>query len=252
MARMVILGSAYAVPDETHENTHLLIEEEEHRILIDCASNPVLHLKRAGVEINELTDLILTHFHPDHVSGVPLLLMDMWLTGRKSPLHIYGLSHTVERMQTVMELFDWKSWPHFFPVFFHTLPDEERALFLSSPHLRLYSSPVHHLIPTIGLRVEFLHSGKSAAYSCDTEPCSQVRELARGCDVLIHESSGASLGHSSAQQAAQVARDADVGTLYLIHYPVESDRNRTWVKEAKQVFEGEVYLTHDFMTIPFD
>ena len=102
MARIVILGSAYAVPDETHENTHLLIEEEEHKILIDCASNPVLHLKRAGLEINELTELVLTHFHPDHVSGVPLLLMDMWLTGRKSPLHVYGLKHTVERMETVM------------------------------------------------------------------------------------------------------------------------------------------------------
>jgi metal-dependent hydrolase (beta-lactamase superfamily II) len=39
----------------------------------------MVRLSKAGVDFNRLTDLILTHFHPDHVSGVPMLLMNMWL-----------------------------------------------------------------------------------------------------------------------------------------------------------------------------
>ncbi|MGZ8710174.1 MAG: MBL fold metallo-hydrolase, partial [Thermoanaerobaculia bacterium] len=43
-----------------------MIQQDSHQVLVDCASNPVLQLKRAGVELEQITDLILTHFHPDH------------------------------------------------------------------------------------------------------------------------------------------------------------------------------------------
>ena len=66
--------------------------------------------------------MILTHFHPDHVSGLPSLLLDMWLMGRKDPLTIYGLAYTLERMEKLMEAYDWASWPGFFPVEFCTHP----------------------------------------------------------------------------------------------------------------------------------
>jgi ribonuclease BN (tRNA processing enzyme) len=51
------------------------------------------------------------------------------------------------------------------------------------------------MVPNIGLRVEFKASGKVWAYSCDTEPCSEVVRLGRGADVLVHEVAGAGLGH---------------------------------------------------------
>jgi ribonuclease Z len=110
---------------------------------------------------------------------------------------------------------------------------------------------VRHLIPTIGLRFEFLQSGKTFAYSCDTEPCPQVVTLASGADVLIHEAAGASNGHSSASQAGGIAREAEVGTLYLIHYRTGSYDPRPLVEEAGQIFQGKVALAEDFMTIEF-
>jgi ribonuclease Z len=100
--KVIVLGSSNAVPSKEHENTHLVILGEERKILVDCVSNPVVRLEQAGVDFNELTDIIITHFHPDHVSGVPLLLMDMWLMGRTRPINIYGLHYTLDRLEQLM------------------------------------------------------------------------------------------------------------------------------------------------------
>ena len=251
MAKLVVLGSSYAIPTEHHENTHLALVGKDRMVLIDCASNPILRLKRAGLDFNGLTDLILTHFHPDHVSGVPLLLMDMWLLGRRRPLHIYGLHHTLDRMENLMGFFDWSHWPHFFPVAFHRLPDQERMVVLENQEFRIISSPVCHVIPTIGLRVEFLDSAKVLVYSSDTEPCQELIELAKGADVLLHEAAGATPGHSSAAQAGSVARRAGVECLYLIHYPTMDSNPDKLVQAASQVFSGKVELARDFMVLEF-
>ena len=137
MGTIVILGTANAVPDDRHENTHLLVQEGQRTILVDCTGNPLAELKRAGVNPDQLTDVILTHFHPDHVSGVPLLLMDLWLSGRKHGIRIHGLADTLGRMQTMMKLFDCESWPNFFTVDYHILPDIAQAELLADEEVEL-------------------------------------------------------------------------------------------------------------------
>jgi ribonuclease Z len=251
MGKVIILGSGYAIAEEGHENTHLLIQHGVHCILVDCADSPIIGLKKVGVAFDEVTDLILTHFHPDHVGGVPGFLVESWLLGRKRVLNIYGLAHTIDRLETMMGLYDWKKWPNFFPVIFHRLPDQEMSLAIASDQLKLYSSPVKHLVPTIGLRVEFLAEGKVLAYSCDTEPCPQVIQLAENADILIHEATGRSVGHSSAEQAALAARQSQARSLYLIHYhfsPKLEDQT-AMLAEAKKIFPGKIYLAVDGMTL---
>src|SRR5512138_1946641 len=99
MGRVTILGSASAVPDATHENTHMLFEVGSRTVLVDCPGNPYVRLERAGIDQQRITDIILTHFHPDHVCGFGSLLMNLWLTGRKEPLRIYGLDPTMNRAE---------------------------------------------------------------------------------------------------------------------------------------------------------
>jgi ribonuclease Z len=112
---------------------------------------------------------------------------------------------------------------------------------------------VQHFIPTIGLRIEIASAKKKIlAYSCDPEPCEQVIQLATGADILVHESSGALPGHSSAAQAAQAARKAEVGSLYLIHYPTGQFASGDPVGEARQQFEGPVTLAEDYMVLDFE
>jgi ribonuclease Z len=249
MPKVIILGSSNAVPSKNHENTHMVIIGMKRTILVDCVGNPVVRLQQAGVDLDNLTDIVITHFHPDHVSGVPLLLMDMWLMGRSKPLNIYGLHYTLDRLEGLMGFYGWAEWPNFFPVGFYRLPEKEMAFVMDSDEFKVYSSPVHHMIPTIGLRVECKVPDKILAYSCDTEPCEQTVHLAGGADILIHEAGGASYGHSSAEQAGLIATRAEVGKLYLIHYPTGQFSNGNLVTEASRTYKGEIILATDFMTI---
>jgi ribonuclease Z len=251
MAKLIILGSSNAISSKDSENTHMVLVGEERVVMVDCVNNPIHRLEQAGVNFMDVTDLVLTHFHPDHVSGVPLLLMDMWLRGRKKLINIYGLHYTLDRMEKLMEMYAWENWPNFFPVSFHRLPASEKTSLLDCAEFAIKASSVRHLIPTIGLRFEFKASQKVLAYSCDTEPCAEVVHLAEGADVLIHEASGASLGHSSATQAGQIAAQAESCKLYLIHYPTGEYTNRNLIAEARQHYQGEVGLATDFMTLDF-
>ncbi len=248
MDQIVFLGTANAIPAIGRENTHLLIRHQQEAILVDCASNPIVHLQRGGFNPQQINHLILTHFHPDHVSGAPLFLMDLWLMGRKSPMYVYGLEHTLSRLQTMMELYDWRSWPGFFPLEYRIIPEVEGADLLRLDGLEIVSSPVRHLLPTMGLRIAFNRIQKVVSYSSDSEPCDEVVRLAENANVLIHEAAGQSVGHSSARQAGEVARKSAAKSLYLIHYPANITKEEL-IREAQSAFDGPVYVCEDFMGI---
>lgn len=249
MLKVIILGTSYAIPTNDHENTHMVVVGEQQTVLIDCVNHPILRLQEAGVDHNQVSDLIITHFHPDHVSGLPSLLMNTWLLGRNRPLEIYGLSYTLDRAEQMMSHFNWNTWPGLYAVNFHQIASEPMVPVLQGPEFRILASPVKHIIPTVGLRIEAVRSGKVLAYSCDTEPTPAVVELALGADVLIHEASGNSFGHSSALQAGTIAQQAGAGSLYLIHYPTGQYAQDGLVEQAQNGFDGPVSLAEDFLTI---
>lgn len=251
MAHLTILGSAYAVPNPDQENTHLALVLKQSAVLIDCSGTPLVRLEKAGIPLDWIDDIILTHFHPDHASGLPTLLMGMWLKGRKKPLTVHGLEITVAKASAMMDLFDWHQWPGFFDVRFHGVPEIPLQTILRTPEVSIVSSPVRHLIPTIGLRIQLEEDGVAAAYSCDTEPCQAVVDLAAGADLLIHEAAGEGKGHSSPYQAGEIARQAEVGKLVMIHYgpgqPAEA-----LIHQAKTAFQGQVDVARDWMVLPLD
>ncbi|MDH5506679.1 MAG: MBL fold metallo-hydrolase [Anaerolineae bacterium] len=251
MPKLVILGTSYSIPDETHENTHMVLVGEDRKVLIDCVSNPIVRLKQAGIDHHDITDVVMTHFHPDHVSGLPLLLMGMGLSERVNPLNIYGLKYVVDIMKNMLVDYQWERW-HQFPVTFHYLEDQEMFPMLESEEFRIFTSPVNHFIPTIGMRIEFTESNQVLAYSCDTTPTKSVVVLGENADVLIHEAAGASPGHSSASQAGEIATKANAKELYLIHYPTGDFDYHALVDQAAQTYDGPIRLAEDLMVFEFE
>lgn len=252
MARIVILGSAAAVNDAQHDYTHLLlIGERNERVLIDAGSNPLGKIKDLGIDDEGLQDIILTHFHPDHVAGIPNMMMHMWQLGRRAPLRIYGLHHCVNRTEDMMAGFGWREWPNFFPVAFHRVSERSRAPVLENDEFRILAWPVKHFVPTIGLRVENKLTGQVLAYSCDTEPTDTLLELAQDADILIHEAAGPPPGHSTARQAGELAAQVGAKCLVLIHYQVWNTDPAILVPEAQEAFNGPLILCKDFDEFEF-
>lgn len=245
------LGTAAAVPDETHATTHLAVENELGFFLVDCGCNPILRIQSAGLPLDRLRGLILTHFHPDHVATVPIFLMDVWLLGRKVPLPIYGLQDVVDRYGILMDLFRQDEWPGFFDTPCRVVAEEVGALVFEGDGLRITAAPVEHVVPNMGLRIENKHTGGVVVYSSDTAPCDAVVELARDADILIHEAAEPTPGHSSAAQAGEVARRAGVRRLVLVHYRPAPHKYDRWIEEATAAFGGPVELGQDLETYEF-
>jgi ribonuclease Z len=98
--------------------------------------------------------------------------------------------------------------------------------------------------------------GRKVIYTGDTKPCENVIKLAKDCDVLIHDSTFSEeqddivceMGHSTAKQAAEVAKSANAKALYLTHISQRYTDPKKLEKEAREVFENS-YLAHDFMRV---
>ncbi len=247
MTKITILGSANAVAKMDQQNTHLLIETQSRKIMVDCGDHAAASLDKAGITANQVTDLILTHFHADHVGSLPLLIMDMWLEKRTEPLTLYGLEVTLDKAKQLLELFDWHKWKDMFPVVFKSVSESGDESMIADGEVKVSAIQVLHLIPTIGLRFEFA-DGKVCTYSCDTEPCDAVEKLAMRADILLQESAGPGKGHTSPVQAGEIATRCGVKRLILIHYEARRG-NELLLSEARSTFSGQVNLAEDGMRL---
>ncbi len=98
--------------------------------------------------------------------------------------------------------------------------------------------------------------GRKVIYTGDTRPCENVIKISKDCDVLIHDSTFSDeqediedMGHSTAKQAAEVAKSANAKTLYLTHISQRYHQNPGKLEtEARIVFKNS-YLAEDFMRV---
>ncbi|HET7377955.1 MAG TPA: MBL fold metallo-hydrolase [Anaerolineae bacterium] len=245
MPRLIVLGSAAAVHDAVHENTYLVLASARESILIDCAGNPIGRLQRAGTPVEILSSVIITHNHPDHTYGLPILLMDLWLLGRTQPLRIYAPSDAINALRLIMVAHKWDQWPNFYPVEFIEIPVAASSTILKTEDFIIASAPGNHFVPVVGLRVTNCHTGYSVMYTSDTSPIDSLTQLAQGVNLLFHDTAGDTLGHSSARMAGRMAREAQVEKLILIHYPVDADP-AALVADAQSEFTGPIEVAQDF------
>jgi ribonuclease BN (tRNA processing enzyme) len=113
-----------------------------------------------------------------------------------------------------------------------------------------------HRVPTLALRADI--SGKSVCYSSDTRHSTNVVELAKNVDVLIHEASylqhqafiALISGHSTARAAGKVAALAGARKLVLTHIPPRNDgKTSEYLEEAGMEYSGEIIVAEDMVTV---
>lgn len=98
--------------------------------------------------------------------------------------------------------------------------------------------------------------GRKVVYTGDTKPCNKVVEFARNADLLIHDATFLSdledvaieYGHSTARQAAEIAKEANVDRLVLTHISPRYLDDRAIEEEAKNIFENSI-VARDFLKL---
>ena len=250
------LGTSGAIPSPDRDNTALVFYTSDETVLVDCPGSPYQKILRAGLDPMKLSSLIVTHRHVDHVYGIPSLVHNFGLAGRRSPLHVYALRETMDILRGFMDLFPLEEQMPY-RVELHEVPSKEGHEILRTKGFEISSTPVKHGAPNIGLRVEFESPTErgTVVYSSDTSPCPSLIALARAADVLIHEATflhgdaarAGSDGHTTGYQAGEVAAQAGVKRLILCHFAASlHDRVDDLRREAQQSYGGPVEIPDEF------
>src|ERR1700748_2726958 len=86
---VTFLGTGGSVPSVRRSAASVLVARGGERLLFDCGEGTQRQMQRS-LGLVQVDEIYLTHFHADHVLGIPGLLKTYDLTDRETPLAIYG------------------------------------------------------------------------------------------------------------------------------------------------------------------
>lgn len=245
MPSLILLGTGAAFNDGSREPTMLAVCGEHSTIVIDCGANAIAQLQRAGVPLASIERLILTHSHADHTSGFGLLLEMLWLAGRREPLPIHGPAEAIDVARRLFDQWDTSGWEGLPERIYHEIPLTAGAAVADGADFEITAAPGTHSVPVVGLRFRERATGAVLVYGADGEPSAPIRELARDADLLVHEATGPWPGHSSAEGAATLAREAGARRLVLVHLAPNAIPLADLHAEATAAFHGELVIGED-------
>lgn len=227
MLDICLPGTGGMLPLPTRWLTCCWMEYAGNALLIDCGEGTQLALHEAGCKLSRLNTLLLTHYHADHVAGLPGLLLTIGNTGKTSPLVIVGpggLGAVISALTVIAPVLPY-------PLeLYEACADGQDHIVVN--HFHIASMPLRHSIPCLGYRVEInrkpifnpekaaalgipkiynkhLHAGESihydgrlytpdmvldgiraplcVAYFTDTQPVAGMADFAHNADLLISE-----------------------------------------------------------------
>jgi ribonuclease Z len=98
---LVFLGTSGSMPTAQRAPAALLVRRGGDKLLIDCAEGTQRQLLRSSIGLVELREVFITHFHADHVLGLPGMLKTFALRGRELPLVVYGPRGLVDLLSSL-------------------------------------------------------------------------------------------------------------------------------------------------------
>lgn len=230
--RITIIGDSSCIPDVGRETACFLINGKH---LMDTGWCAALRMRQYGFDPLALESIILTHFHQDHYIGLPQLLFYIGLRKRSGPpLTIYGPTENLRRVVEATDSFLQVSRFPELAVNRKLVPLNAGDKFETSD-LRFETFAAHHVsgkkVPEQALcyKVTGKVSGACAVFTGDTHHHPPIAEFAKGASLLIHDAS-----HTAPKEAAQIAKQAGVKRLALIHYG--HSRAAKILAEARAVF----------------
>ncbi|MEK6910953.1 MAG: ribonuclease Z [Nanoarchaeota archaeon] len=99
--KVTFLGTGSAVPSPTRNHTAILAQLLNESILIDCGEGTQIQFRKAAISPHKLTKLLITHWHGDHILGIPGLFQTLALSDYSKTLEIYGPKGSKDFMNSI-------------------------------------------------------------------------------------------------------------------------------------------------------
>lgn len=252
--RVVTVGTGTVVPDPDRASACLWIEVPDARIILDCGAGALQGMARAGLGWGDVTHLVLSHFHNDHLNDVPALFFALrygLAVPRTRPLQVLGpvgVQRLFERWARALG--DWLIEPGF-PLTITALGPEEVSP-VGAGTLRAHPTP--HTDESLAYRLEA--PGGTLGYTGDTGESAEVADFLAGVDLLVAECSlpddQAIDHHLTPARVARMAARARPGRLVLTHvYPqLRGEDLAARIRAAG--YAGPVVHAHDGMEFRLD
>lgn len=224
---ITFLGTSSMVPTKERNQSTALISYGSEGILIDCGEGTQRQMKITGIKLTKITKILISHWHGDHVLGLPGLIQSLGASDYDKTLEVYGPVGTKKYFQALASafIFDRKIKMEIYEV--------KEGRFFENGDFILEALPLEHGIPTLGFcftekdkrkidlkkvrvlgipegpllgklqdgktivfkgnkikpeQVSDLEEGKKIAIITDTLPCNNCYKLAKDADLLICES----------------------------------------------------------------
>lgn len=225
---IIFLGTSSAVHSYTRNHPAIILKAFGETMLFDCGEGTQRQLIFAKVSPMKISKIFLSHYHGDHILGLPGLLQSMNFRGREKKLTIYGPKGLYDLKDSLFKLgYSKIEFPiEFIEIGSQTIESDEDYI-IKSQH-------VNHNVPCLAYSVEELkkprfnrekaielgvpvgpdfgrlHNGEEVeidgkiikpeqvlgpprkgnkiTYSGDTTPCSEMVDFAKDSTILIHES----------------------------------------------------------------
>ena len=229
--KLTFLGTTCMAPTRERNHTSILLRFNEEGILFDCGEGTQRQIRIADHRLTEVRKIMITHWHGDHVLGLPGFMTSLAASNFVDKLEIYGPAGTRERIGHMLKAFVFYS-PLDYEVF-----EIGDGIVVDAPNYRIEAHSLDHGIPTLGytfiekdrrkMNLEFLDSlgmprgplmgrlqrgdavefqgrtvtpdeatfivpGRRVAFMFDTGYCDNCLKMAENADVLISDATYAS------------------------------------------------------------
>jgi len=189
--KFILLGTGSGMPELGKNQSSLYVNVNGKHLLFDCGEGVSKQLLKHHLDNNVLDAIFISHYHPDHISGLFMLLQMLKIQKREKPLQLFlperpaALVETLQFLYTFIQKFT-------FPL--HILDCEESELYFEdvnaalTDHLLEYEDLVNeNKLPNLLHSYAFRISGPegSLAYTSDINKVDSVQFLIRDCHTVI-------------------------------------------------------------------
>ena len=187
MLTITLLGTAATMPLPDRALTAAAAECVGHSLLFDCGEGTQAAARRAGVNLMKLDAICLTHYHGDHIFGLPGLLQTLGCQGRTRPLALYGPAG----LDAIWPALRTLTGPLSYPIRARQLDKDpvDLAAFGWPAGAQLLPIPTRHRVPSRGYALTLPRAGRFLPEKARAlgVPVADWKKLQHGETVQVRE-----------------------------------------------------------------